>query len=113
MRAVADHDHPVGKRHRLGDVVGDENRRKAVLAPDALEQAVHLHPRQRIERPERLVEQQHAGPAHQGTSKRDALALAAGQDRGPVICPIGKPDIGECRRRGLAPAIRCARCRHC
>ena len=113
MRAVADDDHPVGKRDRLGDIVGDENRGKAVLAPDALEQAVHLHPRQRIERAERLVEEKNAGPAHQGTRKRDALALAARQHRGPVICAVGKPDIRERCRGGLAPAIAAARYRHC
>ncbi len=104
--AVADDEHPVGERDRLGDVVGDEYRRETMLAPDALEQPVHLHTRQRIESAERLVEQQNARPAHQGAGERDALSLAAGQDRGPVVRPIGKPDIGERCRRSLAPAFR-------
>ena len=71
------------------------------------------HPRQRVERAERLVEQQHAGPADQRARERDALALAARQHGRPVVGPVGEPDIGERRRRGLAPAVGCGRCRHC
>ena len=95
MRAVAEHDDAVGKRHRLGDVVGDEHGGEAVLPPDALQKLVHLGAGQRVERAEGLVEEQHARPADQRARKRHALALAAGEDGGPIVGAVGEADIGE------------------
>ena len=42
-----------------------------------------------VEVRQRLVEQEHAGVAHQGAADRDALALAAGELRRPAIEQIG------------------------
>ena len=44
-----------------------------------LELDAHLHPQLGIEVRQRLVEQEHAGVAHDGTAERHALALAAGE----------------------------------
>ena len=49
---------------------------------DVLELELHLLAQLQIERPERLVEQQHARPVDQGACERHALALAAGQRSG-------------------------------
>ena len=110
---IAEHDDAIGERHRLGHVVGDEHGGEAMLAPDAREQLVHLGAGQRIERAERLVEEQHARAADQRARQRDALLLAAGEDRRPVVGAVGEADIGERRLRRLAPAAARARCRHC
>ena len=83
-----------------------------------VEQAVHLDPGQRVERAERLVEQQHAGPADQGAGQRHALALAAGQHRRPVVGAVGEADIGRAplaavsRQPGLRamPTLSSTRC---
>src|SRR6266853_2123712 len=53
------HDHhPVGEEDRLVDGVGDEEHRLGLLVPDPLQLEVHLLPRHRVERAERLVHQQ-------------------------------------------------------
>ena len=51
----------------------------------------NVEPRARVERRERLVEQQHVGLARQRAGKRDALALAAAERRGPCIRQRGDP----------------------
>ena len=94
----------IGERDGLGDVVGDEDGGEAMLAPDAVEQAMHLGAGQRIERPERLVEEKDAGTAHQGAGERDALLLAAGEDRRPIVGALGKADIPKRGERRIAPA---------
>ena len=73
-----------------------------MLAPDAVEQPVHLDPGQRVERAERLVEEEHAGAADQRAGERDALLLAAGEDRRPIVGAVGEPDIGERGRRAAS-----------
>ena len=68
---------------------------------------MHLHPRQRVERAERLVQQQQPGPADQGAGQRHALALAARQHGRPVAGAVGEADIGQRpRRRCRQPAPR-------
>ena len=59
--AVAHDQDPVAELEGLGQVVGDEHHRLAdlVVQPDDL--VLHVAPDQRVERRERLVEQQHSG----------------------------------------------------
>ena len=111
--AVAQHDDPVGERERFRDVVGDQDGGEAVLVPDALQQPVHLAAGQRVERAERLVEQQDARVADERAREGDALALAAREHGRPVVGAVGEPDVVERRRRRLAPAVGCGRCRRC
>jgi hypothetical protein len=47
-------------------------------SPDALQQPLHGNARQGVERADRLVERQHAGPADQRAGEGDPLLLAAG-----------------------------------
>ena len=101
-------------------------------APDPGQEVVHLHPGQRVERAERLVEQEQPRPADQGARQGDALALAAGQDGRPVagrgrpgrhrpatvvgpLAPVraaGDADIVQrraARAAGAHPGTACAR----
>ena len=43
-------EHPIGQSQRLGDVVGDQQGGKALVLPDALQQALHLDAGQGVER---------------------------------------------------------------
>ena len=57
---------------------------------DALELDLHLLAELLVERPERLVEQEHARVHHQRPRERDALLLAAGEHRGAVLLAPGE-----------------------
>ena len=113
IAAVLEHQHAVGQRHCLDHVVRDQHGGEPVARPDPRQQVVHLHPGQRVERAERLVEQQQPRPADQGAGQRHALALAAGQHGRPVAGTIGQADIGQRRLGALAASRRRGRCRHC
>ena len=77
----------VGERRRILVVVSDEQGRQAELPQQLLQLAAHLDLRVRIERGERLVEEQHARVARQSAGKRDALTLAARE--------LGRPCLRE------------------
>ena len=78
-RAVDDHADLVGERGRVLEVVRDEDRRQRELAQQLLQLGAHRALRVRVERGERLVEQEHARVAGERARERDALALAAGE----------------------------------
>jgi hypothetical protein len=59
--AVHEHD-PVGQLHRLFLVVGDEDAGRMHLVVHAPEPGAQLGGHARVQRPERLVQQQHSGP---------------------------------------------------
>ena len=86
---------------------------KPCSRPDALQQAVHLAAGQRVERAERLVEEQDARAADERARERDALTLSARQHGRPVVGAVGEADVLERGLRGLAPTVRCGRCRRC
>ncbi|AAW76941.1 phenol hydroxylase [Xanthomonas oryzae pv. oryzae KACC 10331] len=77
--AAVEDGHPIGQFQRFFLIVGDEYRGQAgafmQLAEPAAQIAAHL----RIQRAERLVEQQHARLDCQRTRQRHALPLAAGE----------------------------------
>ena len=60
-RAVGHHDDAVGQQHRLVDVVRDHHHGVAELLVDGHHRVLQMRPRQRVERAERLVQQQHLG----------------------------------------------------
>ena len=78
-QAVLHDDHAVAERHRLDLVVGDVDGRGAEPLVQLLQLDAHLHAQLGVEVGERLVEQEHAGVAHDGAAQRHALALAAGE----------------------------------
>ncbi len=69
----------VGHRHGLLLVVGDVDEGQADLGLDALELDLHPATQLEVERPQRLVEQQHLGLVDQGPGQRDPLLLATGE----------------------------------
>ena len=80
---------------------------------------MHLDPGQRVERAERLVEQQQARAADQGARQRHALPLAAREHRRPVVGAVGEADVAQSavsRRRAPAglsramPTLSITRC---
>ena len=77
--ALVEDGQPVAHRERLLLVVGHVDERDADLLLDRLELDLHLLAELEVERPERLVEQQHARAVDERPGERDALALAAGQ----------------------------------
>src|SRR5690606_29358523 len=64
--AVLDKNHPVGHRHRFGDIVGHQQHCEAVLQPEPFDQVLHLDAGQRIQRAQRLVQQQQPWLMDQG-----------------------------------------------
>src|SRR6266576_2327124 len=74
--ALVEHCEAVAHRERLLLVVGDVDEGDADvadLALDALQLDLHLLPELQVERPQRLVEQQHAWGIHERARERDAL----------------------------------------
>ena len=67
----------VGQRERLGLVVGDEQGARARGAQDPGDLLAQRLAKARVERGERLVEQDHLGVGRERAGERDPLALAA------------------------------------
>ena len=81
--AVVHHHHVLGQLERLFLVVGHQHRGDAaVCAWSSREPLAQLDAHLRVERAERLVEQQHLGPRRQRAREGDALPLPAGELRG-------------------------------
>ena len=91
--ALVHDDDAVGDRQRLGLVVRDHDEGGAELRLQPLQLDLHLLAQMRVERRQRLVEQQHARLADDGAGERHALALAAGQLRHARAesCRRGRP----------------------
>ena len=89
QRAVDEDADLVGERNGVLVVVRDEQRRQAELAQELLELAAYRDLGVRVERRERLVEQQHAGIAGERPGERDSLALATRE--------LGRPRLREMR----------------
>ena len=106
MRPSVEHEDPVGEHDRLVDVVGDEQDRRAVARAQVAQQGVHPDAGERVERAERLVEQQQLGVADQRPGQRDALLLAAGQLARPGRSRPARPTSASAarpRRRASRP----------
>ena len=75
----------VAHRQRLVLVVGDVDERDLELLLDPLQLDLEVDPQPRVERAERLVEQQHRRLQHERAGERDPLLLAAGELRGAAL----------------------------
>ncbi len=69
--------------------MGDHQRRQRELGQHVLQLAAHRGASVRVERRQRLVEQQHVGIAGQRARQRDPLALAARQPPGALAGQVG------------------------
>ena len=84
-RARVERNDAIREQQRLVDVVGDQQHRLLLAAPDFLDFVLQLGAGERVERRQRLVEQQDLRAHRQSTRHRHALAHAAGQFRRPAI----------------------------
>ena len=103
------HHHAVGQDHRLALVVRDEDRRDADPRLDLLQLEAHLVAPPGVEIGERLVEQQHIGIADQRPRQRDALLLAAGQQRRRPVVQALEPEALQ-HRHDLVADLRRPAC---
>ena len=103
--AVGEHDDAVREDDRLVDVVRDEQHRRLVHGAEVPDQLTHLDAGQRVERGERLVEQEQLWLSHQGPGERDPLRLPARERRRPCLLPLAQPDLVE---RGTRRGTRSA-----
>ena len=90
--AARHHGEPVGHRQRLLLVVRHVEERDADLALDALQLDLELPAQLRVERAERLVEQEHGRREHESPRERHALLLAARELVRPALPEAAQPD---------------------
>src|SRR5580700_1987916 len=96
-RPPAEHDDTGSEKHRLLDIVGHENRRETLPAPQGDQLLLQRQPRQRIELAERLVKQQQSGIVDERASKRGALSHTARQLMRIRLAEVSKADQIERR----------------
>ncbi len=82
----------VGQRQRLLLVVGDEHRRHALLSQQRVDLLAHAAAQRRVQRGERLVQQQRLRTSGQRAGERHALLLAAGELVRQAPCQRRDPD---------------------
>ena len=80
----------------------DQQDRAAVPLPQLTDQSLRLRPGQRVERAERLVEQQQIRLSHQRPGQRHALRLAAGKRFRPDTGVLVEPDLRQVFRGQFA-----------
>ena len=105
------HGDPVGDLERVLAIVGHEDRRHARLGVQAAKPRPQLLTHPRVERPERLVEQEHARLRGQRPREGDALPLATGELRRRALREPFEPHVAEelahaARRRAPVDAPR-------
>src|SRR5262249_32666905 len=103
--APVEHGQAVAHGQRLFLVVGDVDEADPDLTLDALELELHLLAEFRIQRPQRLVEQEHLRLVDDGARQRDPLPLATGElDR--LAAPPPRPPGHVARRLPPPPPPR-------
>jgi hypothetical protein len=85
--------------------VRDVDEGDSDLLLDPLQLALHLLAELQVERPERLVEEQHLRPVDDRPRERDALALPAGELHGLAVAEALEPDDRQ-RLVGAAAPVR-------
>jgi hypothetical protein len=82
-------------RCRVLEIVGDHDRRPPGLAEQELQLAADLVARVRVERRQRLVQQQHGRVGRERAGQGDALPLAAGELARLRVREPGEPEALE------------------
>lgn len=85
----------VAEQHRFLDIVGHEHDGRAEALPQSDELALQAPPRHRVQRGERLVEQQQLGFGDEGTGKARAARHATRKLIGPGTGEVVKADHVE------------------
>ena len=104
--AAVDHADAVAEQRGLGEVVGHEQGGHAGLGEDGGELAPARGARARVERGQRLVEQQRRGAPRQRAGDGDALALAARQGPRPLVGEVRDAEALEQLERAPARSPR-------
>src|SRR5262249_45304561 len=86
------HQNAIGKEYRFAHRVRDEQNGLAALHPDTLQLHVHRFARHGVERPERLVHQQHCRIMHERTHDTHALLHTARELPGVSTLETVEPD---------------------
>ena len=107
--AVAEDGQAVAHRERLLLVVRHVHERDAHLALDPLQLDLHLLAELEVERPERLVEQEHLGLVDDRAGQRHALALAPGELGGLARLTARRGAPSRASRRPATAARPCRR----
>jgi len=107
--AGLDQQDAVGEQDRLVDVVGDEERRQAVLLDQRRDLLLHLQPRQGVQRRKGLVQKKKFRRPYQRARNGDALRLAAGQRQRPGVGARQQVDLVQGGQRALANSLRSPR----
>lgn len=92
---VVQHEDAIGQSHGLIDVVRNEHNRRPVPRNELGNERLHLYALQRVERRERLIEEQQLWLAHEGPRQGSTLRLTTRQRRGPIALTPGKTDLCE------------------
>ncbi len=107
--ALAHHRDAVGHGQRFLLVVGDEDEGDPGLVLQALQLDLHFLAQLQVQRRQRLVEQQHLGPAGQRAGQGDALLLATGQLVGAALADLRQlHQVEHAAHRGVDLAARAA-----
>ena len=105
--ATAPHDDDaVGQGDGFVDVVGDQQHGGAMPAAQLANQFVHAQPGDRVQRRERLIEQNEFRVGHEGSRQRDPLCFTTGKFLRP--CPFASGEIDLAQRRPGSPIGVCA-----
>ena len=88
--ALLHHDDPIGEQHRLVDVVGDEQHRRPMLAPQRQQQLMQLQFRHIVERAEGLIHEEHPRRVCENRGDRHPLQHAAGEFARPGALDVGQ-----------------------
>ena len=99
------HRHAVGEEDRLLDVVRHEQDRARLLGERVGEPALHRRARDRVERAERLVEQQHLAAGEERAEERHPLAHAARELGRARVLELGEAEALE-ERLGAPARLR-------
>ena len=100
-----EHADVAGESRGILEVVRHEQRRDLEPGEELLQLGPHVDLGVRVERRERLVEQQDLGVAGERAGERDALALAAREVAGPCVLEVPDPEAVEVLVGGVAPRV--------
>jgi hypothetical protein len=89
------HQHSIGEKDGLAEVMGYEDNRRPARHEDVLQGEPQFLAGECIERCERLIEHQENGVMHQRTAQRDALLHAAGKLPRKMILKALEADESE------------------
>src|SRR4029077_2779200 len=106
-RAVADHDHSVGQKRRFAKIVRHQHSGKALLDPELLHDAPQSFARERIERAERLIENQELRLMYDCAAEIGALLHSAGKLPWEPAAELSKTHRGQqlFSLRGILSAV--------